>query len=146
MRRIAALFSSALGLVGCPESTTIAPDAPPLHCTTSTDCLAPIDVCDPDRHACVACALDGDCAEGEVCLGGDCAPRTACTSSVECPGLVCDPARGVCVECVAAIDCPTGETCLRGGCVPPALPACLDDGDCTAPERCEAGGCVPECV
>ena len=99
--------------------------------------------CDPDTGECVGCLDDGQCAEGEVCLDGDCAAvggedrqmsqwddqgppvcqdnNNACTADEQCQNLPFLGARCV-LPCDAASLCPEGNVCcsLAGaqGCVP----------------------------
>jgi hypothetical protein len=66
------------------------------------------------------CCVDGDCAPGQNCDGGQCV--------------------GVVAECQNDGDCDAGEACLNGTCVP-GNGACQDAGDCAANESCIAGQC-----
>jgi hypothetical protein len=63
-------------------------------------------------EAASSCSTAADCAAGQFCLGGHCAPNGASTS------------------CATTAACGSGAVCLGGACR--QGPVCLDDGDCTA--------------
>jgi Cys-rich repeat protein len=116
-----------------------------------------------------ACTTTPNCALGQLCLEGHCAP--GCQSERDCPnGMRCDPAdglHGACKECLVDDDCDAAAKCVQGTCASvcvtdmdctsmnPALPrcssglgvcvACLQDSDCTIGNVCDADTCVAGC-
>ena len=82
-----------------------------------------------------ACAGNGDCQGGLVCVGGQC---VECDSDEACgPGQVCR--EGACQarpECTSDTDCPDGKVCQGGTCQ-----ACQDDGQCGPGGKCQNGAC-----
>ncbi len=82
----------------------------------------------------VACALDGDCEGGELCLDRVCRPAPTCAADATCPaGRLCIRGRCAPPECAADGDCPAVTLCEDRRCV---------DGDCRADGDCAAGICV----
>lgn len=130
--------------------------------------------CDPATRRCVfragwgdVCALNGECAAGELCAQGLC---TAAWSAVLCvsgacavPGQRCNQANGVCEEdlgCLADADCAASELCNvpTNACVPRCTPEsqaavcaegwkcvesrcseCADSSDCPGGLVCDRG-------
>ncbi|MGI5865342.1 MAG: DUF7107 domain-containing protein [Myxococcales bacterium] len=111
-----------------------------IGCETDEQCTAP-EVCDQDRHRCVApgdepCFLDEDCGEGMLCIDDRCIPDSTvgdnCTDSYQCPpGQYC-ASSGNCVP-----GCDSDELCDSGLCN-------LQTHTCINPECWEDVDCNPE--
>jgi Cys-rich repeat protein len=96
--------------------------------------------------ACVAgpdvCKYSSDCAEGKVCVNGQCVPE--CTSDAQCAqGFVCT--KGACVAqpsnngCTTDKDCPqSAPKCVGGACAA----SCTTDANCPQGDWCDQGACV----
>ena len=99
-------------------------------------------VCDPTRHACVACVTADDCGGGAICAGNACVPSTPCKSDIDCKAqnLVCAKGAGACVACTVSADCGKGEACVEFACVPEV--PCSTSKDCAAVCDIAAGKCV----
>ena len=117
-------------------------------CTDNTcddgDACNGVETCDADTGDCV----DGtavECAEGEICVDGDCVPDGLCDGNTcddgdACNGVeTCDLATGDCVD-GTPVECAEGETCVDGDCV--AVDPCegIICADC---EECVEGVCEP---
>jgi hypothetical protein len=103
------------------------------HCDQAGEiCVAPGDVlCGVCRDDPDACAGDGDCDAGQVCIA-TAPPPCPCDGT---PALVCAPA------CGDDADCARGETCGdTGRCV---RPSCGSDADCGG-DFCVLGRCYDE--
>jgi Cys-rich repeat protein len=116
--------------------------------------------CDPGSRRCVfkagwggACALNDECAAGELCAQGLC---VAARSAVLCvadacavPGQRCNRANGVCEEdlgCLADADCAAGELCNvpTNACVPKCTPE-SQPSVCAPGQKCVESRCS-ECA
>ncbi len=122
-----------------------------------------------DTQCRARCDVSSDCADGQVCVAGQCAwrsklgldggfpaPRGSCRLTSDCPTdagefQVC--ANGRCTrQCVDARDCPvSGQSCTADGqCVGGMSSAtCVLNSDCGADAGsslvCLSGTCGPEC-
>lgn len=93
-----------------------------------------------------ACAVDSDCARGEVCLASQCVqgPPAGCTSNAQCAaGQSCQA--GQCVTnpnpgCTSNSQCSSPATCVSGQCVVQGI--CRLDSDCASGQACVGGQCV----
>jgi hypothetical protein len=81
------------------------------------------------------CALNTDCAGGQVCLNAQC--TSTCTGSAQCgSGKIC--VNGACLDgCQSSAQCGGGQACVNGGCTT----LCTGDGECTGDQVCIAGVC-----
>ncbi|MBR58529.1 MAG: hypothetical protein CMH54_10970 [Myxococcales bacterium] len=89
----------------------------------------------------VACLINSDCAQSQVCIQGKCATVSLCQAQADCPpGEYCN--QGYCsnldeLDCSDGNDCPQGYRCLSNGscqagaecefntdCCPPGQPTC----------------------
>ena len=113
--------------------------------------------CGEDAPAQVACTEDGQCASGQVCVGGVCGavPCTAngdCESTQVCllslPEPLCGPAECGCLDEDACQPCPDGAMCVEGQCVeqPPETTVCTEDALCPEGMVCDGGVCVEGAV
>lgn len=91
------------------------------------------------------CRADAECAAGEACTRGGCAPEAPdcvqdidCAEGEQCVDGQCNPAP---FRCVADSDCGPNEICTDGRCV--AGPACRENVDCGPAEVCVEGRCEP---
>ncbi len=88
------------------------------------------------------CDLDGACADGNACFGGQCVQQSRASCTVgdrRCIGTVAWSCAGGTHE--TGVDCAaTGEVCVSGRCLPPCA-----DGQCAAGSQCSpgVGACVP---
>ncbi|CAN92604.1 hypothetical protein predicted by Glimmer/Critica [Sorangium cellulosum So ce56] len=135
------------GPLACPPGQYCDPEAKRClsGCEAESDCAAPL-TCDPAKHACVACVVDGDCPLGALCTGeGECVQGCSaahpCESGAACCDGVCRDLRTDALSCgMCGRACPelshAGIGCVSGAC---ALIAC-EDGflDCN---RDPADGC-----
>jgi hypothetical protein len=104
----------------CPWPTVCEPFAErcALPCQSDTDCSMTAQTrCDPNRHVCVGCTNDDQCAAtGRFCelWSGQC---VECLDDNQCdpPWRFCSPNRNECVECRSDDHCPPGEACGNGG-------------------------------
>jgi hypothetical protein len=112
--------------------------------------------CGDDEDA--PCETDGDCAQGEVCIGlqGARECEVLCKSDAECTkegeaciqvpdvnpdgATVCDPIKVTDETCETNDDCTGGATCVDGFCSAP--PECSDTVPCAQGLVCESGTCV----
>ncbi len=96
------------------------------------------------------CAMDEDCATGNVCNNGICVvyniTAPACASDLDCMvGKMCSS--GVCVInnswCSISSDCIDGKICTNQKCVlNSTLPNCTVDSNCTNGTICSDGLCI----
>lgn len=120
-------------------------------CTTMT--------CDGSQRVCLidagyACPANADCANGNVCRGGICAPKgqagDTCDEDADCAGsLGCNTGESKCRAplngaCASNADCGAGRACIGKVCIVPECPAipCTDgkicwNGACVTPQSCE---------
>jgi len=91
------------------------------------------------------CEVDSDCSDCEVCVDGDCVPKS-CTDNKDCgPGCIC--VDGECKPeppgkpCSDDEDCPDGQICVDGECKDVS---CSSDKDCPPGTKCIDGTCVPQ--
>ena len=114
--------------------------------------------CDDNSITCpgnVACSPA--CPPGEVCVGGDCKPKTCnpeCDPDETCNAGVCepsvctpacpdgkecsDPATNTCVDSVCSPDCPPGQYCDSNKVCQPEVCTPID---CAPPYECINGNC-----
>jgi hypothetical protein len=144
----------------CPQGLVCKDEAGAYYCLSPCNGVTcdPPEKCDENSGQCYdPCATvkcesgkrcqDGDCvavdchesgcAEGMVCVGGDC-ERDPCATA-NCPaGSACD--KGECVPSCAAVACPIGERCIEGECQadPCSYVGCPDG------KHCENGSCVDD--
>jgi hypothetical protein len=79
-------------------------------------CPASAPTCNEQKHYCVSCTSDVECAaitdDGTICdtTTGQC---VHCLSDADCSDLQprCDPSSSKCVECLRSSDCPDEDTC-----------------------------------
>ena len=90
----------------------------------------------------VECRIDGDCPEGEMCVGGSCVPYEPpcdgdedCDEWEHCAGGVCVMDEG---RCETDQDCPEWEHCGEGNECVLDSGRCEVDGDCEGWESCSA--------
>jgi hypothetical protein len=96
-------------------------------CTSDKQCAASGELCDQNRHLCVACIDSSGCGDGGTCENGKCVVVETCNNSLDCPsGHVCDKTRGRCVDCLADADCPPMNACVGNTC----RSKCTSDKDC----------------
>ena len=125
--------------------------------------------CEPALGTCGypagCCNGDGDCAQGELCVAGQCrsaevegcwrddqcAAGQACEgqSACACGDSACTATPGFCglpgVCCIADAECGAGGVCRGGSCVAArAAPGCFDDAACGTGEAC-AGASLCAC-
>ncbi len=122
------------GPVACPPGHYCDPEAKRClaGCEAESDCAAPL-TCDPAKHACVACIVDGDCPLGALCTGeGECVQGCSaahpCESGAACCDGVCRDLQTDALSCgMCGRACPelshAGIGCVSGAC---ALTACED--------------------
>ena len=112
-------------------------------CNVSADC-AEGSVCLAGECSLPECLVDAACRAYEACNEGDCSAR-ACALDVDCPpDGICEFEFCQAPDCRADADCALGETCTASRCAPLA---CVVDLDCQDPTRCIAGEClIPECL
>ncbi|MBL8918492.1 MAG: hypothetical protein JNJ54_06495 [Myxococcaceae bacterium] len=133
MRRFA-LVSLCWSLAACPAINS-------KPCSADTECPAD-QRC--RRGACgPICLNDGECGDGQACVGGRCEVRPECAQDTDCAsGFTC--ASGRC-RCTTDAACAANQSCVEGVCK--ARARCRLDGDCSNGTRCEVtqGLCVPSC-
>ncbi len=96
----------------------------------------------------VECAVNSDCAEGEICQDNICSTppiEVECTVDENClSGEVCQDS--VCVtppECAVNSDCAEGLVCTDGNCVNETVaPECTSNDDCSSGKICTNEVCV----
>ncbi len=147
IRKLALLSVLALGTTACNDNNpTTVGDASPSTLDADGDAgSVNIDVADPDAAAdsgAPACTDNADCAGGELCNEGVCAPF--CFDAEDCPASapVCDRDNNACVVCLADADCGDGETCTDHVCEA----GCSSNTDCAGGELCREGLCEPFCT
>ncbi len=86
------------------------------------------------------CAANSDCAVGEACVDGTCAPIECYTNETCVRGSVCNAAYQCVPGCDSDLDCDAGEQCSDGSCV--AYECRTTQSDCAYDEVCEGGSCV----
>jgi Cys-rich repeat protein len=82
------------------------------------------------------CAADTDCAAGNVCVSGACAPAAvaqcgsgpSCSVDTDCTTMQCQMDGCCAATCLSDPDCPDGQACRRG--------VCSDASGCGASEDC----------
>jgi hypothetical protein len=114
-----------------PKSVCVQPGQPTPYCgdqcKTDADCagrgIAPRCLPPACQGACCGkycvpgCLADGDCAFGEVCTGGLCAPPPCTSSWPDCPvNFICKGAVCQRIPCGTDAACGTFNRCVRGAC------------------------------
>jgi hypothetical protein len=98
------------------------------------------------------------CANGEICIGGEClaecAPGSTCEPGLTCCTNICvdtDTSFENCGECGESCDDAVADNCSAGECLCGDLAQCTDDlicegGECVCPagEKFCDGACIPE--
>jgi hypothetical protein len=114
-------------------------------CQQNQDCPASEPVC--LLGACVACASDRHCDEGQTCIGNRCVEAAdECVEHSDCAaGQLCENRRCVDDEpgCRSDADCVGEQQCRDGACVTVAPGGCNHDGECPDDQACQNRQCVP---
>lgn len=150
---------------GCYMCNAYGCELPGAGCSSEWDCPSNM-ICDYSRGICKTdnvCRVSVDCAEGNVCIGGQCTPQWGpcqdhescgsggfcsngcckdsdlCSTNEECaalgPDMVCD-ARGSCVPGEVPVEtCDSASTCADGLCVDGSCASC--SGDCGGSTTCQ---------
>jgi peptidoglycan-associated lipoprotein len=126
-----AVFGLVFGLSACGG-----PKYP--NCDDDSTCSEQGEVC--VNGTCQQCRDDGNCGEGQQCVGGRCEAKPECARDGDCSGnQICRS--GKCqLECTGDAECGTGLACRDNRCIDPL--ACSGDGECEAGFVCHLGRCT----
>jgi hypothetical protein len=114
--------------------------SPGLKCLSAADCRS--GTC---TGGVCQCVVDGDCATGQACVGGQCLAH--CTDKVKDQGetdVDCGGSTSTCAvcsigkHCTAPSDC-SSHFCSSGVC------KCTSSNDCATGQICRLGGCLDHC-
>ena len=102
----AASFDSAVEDAVAPDLATpdLAPASDLAGCVGDDGCGGATPRCDLKTGLCVACTLDGQCPDGQLCRGGACVP--GCSLAKGCGDAgACEVDAGACFWCASDHDC-----------------------------------------
>jgi hypothetical protein len=101
------------------------------------------EVPEPEPEPEPGCRRNDDCAQGELCVDGACAPEApvACAADADCGAeLICEEGSCAPLECRRSADCADAQICVNARCED----ACDDANPCPEGSSCEAPGyCAP---